>query len=92
MVGLRGGLRLKNPVGTGLVKVSLHTTFNIHGVRQRDPSVLHDSMEAVEGEAGTDLSERASCDEAEQFRLRGVRGCSPSIATSSNGASSRTGA
>ena len=45
-------------------------------------------MEAVEGEAGADPSERASCDESEKFRLRGVRGDSPSIATSSNDASS----
>ena len=59
---------------------------------QRDPSVLHDSVDAVEGEAGADPSEQASCDESEKFRLRGVRGCSPSIATSSNDASSRTDA
>ena len=79
-------------MGVGPIKVSAHTTFNIQGVWQRDPSVLHDSMDAVEGEAGADPSERASCDESEKFRLRGLRGCSPSIATSSNDASSRTDA
>ena len=31
LVGPCGGLRLKNPVGTGLVKVSAHTTHNIQG-------------------------------------------------------------
>ena len=50
--------------------------------------MLHDIVEAMEGEAGADPSERASCDESEKFRLQGVRGDSPSIATSSNDASS----
>ena len=45
-------------------------------------------MEAVEGEAGADPSKRASCDESKKFRLRGWRGDSPCIATSSNDASS----
>ena len=31
LVGRCGGLRLKNPVGTGPVKVSAHTTHNIQG-------------------------------------------------------------
>ena len=79
-------------MGTGPVKVSVHTTFHIQGVWQCDPSLLHDSVDAVEGEAGADPSKRASCDESKTFRLRGLRGCSPSIATSSNDASSRTDA
>ena len=62
--GSRGGLRLNYPVGTGLVKVSAHITHNIQGIWQRDPCVLHDNVEAVEGEAGADPSERASCDES----------------------------
>ena len=70
LVGHCGGLRLKNPVGTGPVKVNAHTTHNIQGVWQRDPSVLHDSIEAMEGQACADPSERASCDESEKFRLR----------------------
>ena len=45
-------------------------------------------MEAVEGEAGADPSERVSRDESQKFRLRGVRGDPPSIATSSNDVSS----
>ena len=44
----------------------------------------------MEGEAGADTSERASCDELEKVRLRGDRGSSPSIATSSSDASSCT--
>ena len=72
-------------MGTDLVKVSARITHNIQGVWQRDPSVLHDSVEDVEREAG---SERVSRDESEKFRLRGVRGDSPSIPTSSNNASS----
>ena len=69
--GSRGGFRLCIPMGTDLVMVSARITHNIQGVWQRDPSVLHDSVEAVEGEAGADSSERASCDESEKFRLRG---------------------
>ena len=75
-------------MGTDLVKVSARITHNIQGVWQCNPSALHDSVEAVEGEAGVDPSERVACDESEKFRLRGVRGDSPSIATSSNDASS----
>ena len=92
LVGLVWGLRLKNPVGSGLVKVSLHTTCNIQGVKQRDPSVLHDTVEGVEGEAGAESSERAPCDEDEKFSLRGRGGSLPSIATSSSDASSCTDA
>ena len=61
-------------MGIGLTKVSARSTHNIQGVWQRDPSVLHDSVEAVEGEAGADPSERVSCDESEKFRLRGGKG------------------
>ena len=59
-------------MGTGLVKVSYtqHTTYNVQGVAHRDPSVLHDTVGAVEGEAGAEVTERVSCDEAEQSRLR----------------------
>ena len=59
---------------------------------QCDPSVLHDAVEAVEGEAGLDPSERPPCDEVEKLRLRGRGGggSSPSIATSSSDASSCT--
>ena len=39
-------------------------------------------MEAVEGEAGADVSDWASCDEVENARLREDRGSLPSIATS----------
>ena len=39
-------------MGTGPVKVSVHTTFNIQGVWQRDPSVLHDSVDSVLGGGG----------------------------------------
>ena len=46
-----------------------------------------DTVEAVEGEAGADTSEWASCDELQKARLRGDRGSSPSIATSSSDAS-----
>ena len=64
VVGLVRGLRLKTRVGSGLVKVSQHTTFNIQKVKHplNDPSVLHDAVEAVEGEAGVESSERAPGD------------------------------
>ena len=87
VVGLVRGLRLKNLVGPSLVKVSLHTTCNIEGVKQHDPSVLHDTDEAVEGEVGADSSERTPYDEVEKLRLRGRGGSSPSIATSSDASS-----
>ena len=54
-----GGLKLKNPVGTGLAKIRGHTKFNIQRsrVRRHDPSVLlHDTVEAVEGESGAEVS------------------------------------
>ena len=92
VVGLGWGLGLKTPVGSGLVKVSKHTTFNTQRVKQRNPSVLHDTVEAVEGEAGAELSERAPCDEVKKLRLWGEGGSSPSIATSSSDASSCTDA
>ena len=56
-------------------------------MKRRDPS---DTVEAVDGEAGADVSERASCGKAENAKLRGDRGSSPSIATRSNDASSCT--
>ena len=94
MVGLGRGLRLKNPVGSGSVKTSKHTTYNTQGLKQRNPSVLHDTVEAVEGEAGAESSapERAPCDGVEKLRLRGGGGSSPSIATSSSDTSSCTDA
>ena len=52
----------------------------------------HDSVHAVEGKGGANPFERASCDESEKFRPRGVMGCSPSVATNSNDARSRTNA
>ena len=87
VVRLVHGLGLKIPMGSGLVKVGLHTTCNIQGVKQRDPPVLHDTVEAVEREVGADSSEQTSCDEVEKLRLRVRGGSSPSIATSSSDAS-----
>ena len=93
LVGLRRGLRLKNPLGSGSVKDGQrHTTYNIQGVKQRDSSVLHDTVDAAEGGAGPESSERAYFDEAEKARRRGERGSSPSIATSSSDASNCTDA
>ena len=89
-LGYLRGRRLKHPVGTGLVKVKGPATFNIQhsGVRQRDPSVLHNTIEAVEGKSGTDATERVSCEESSKSRLSwGDGAASPSIATSSNHAS-----
>ena len=65
-----------------------HTTFNTQGVKQRDPSVLHDTVEAVEGESGMDISERVSCDEVSKSNCWGDGAASPPIATSSSDASS----
>ena len=76
-VGLRRGLRFKNPVGTGAVKVSHIPTYNIQGVKQHDPSVLHDTVEAVEGESGAGDAERDPCDDASKSsacRGVGIRG------------------
>ena len=47
-----------------LVKIRKHSTHNIQGVKQRDPCVLHDTVEAVEGESGADGTKRVSYDEA----------------------------
>ena len=63
-VGHRQVLRFKNPVCPGAVKVRYIQTHNIQGVKQRDPSVLHDTVEAVEGESGADDAERDPCDDA----------------------------
>ena len=52
--------------------------------------MLHDMVEAVEGEASAETTERVSCDEVEKSSLRGDRGSSPCIATSSNDPSSCT--
>ena len=57
-------------MGTDPVKVREHATFNIQhsGVRQRDPSVLHDTVVAMEMESGADVSEQVSCDESSKSR------------------------
>ena len=47
--------------------------------------MLHDTVEAMEGESGTDATERVSCDESSKSSEAGA--ASPSIATSSNDAS-----
>ena len=44
-------------MGTGLAEVNEHTTFNIKGQKQCDPWVLHDTVEAVEGESDADVTE-----------------------------------
>ena len=36
--------------------------------------MLHDTVEAMEGDAGAELSKRAPCDEVEKLRLRGEGG------------------
>ena len=43
-VGHSRVLRFRNPVGTGAVKVRYIQPYNIQGVKQRDPSVLHDTV------------------------------------------------
>ena len=64
-----------------------HPIHNIQGVKQCDPSVLHDTVEAVE-RVRAGVSERDPCDDAWKWRAcRGKGGASPSIATSSNDAS-----
>ena len=70
-------------MGTGLVKFR-NTTYNIQGVKQSDPSILHDMVEAVEGDSSADVSERDSCDDVSNRRGEGEGGALPSIATSSN--------
>ena len=47
--------------------------------------MLHDTVEAVEGESGADATKRVSCDESSKSRGSGA--ALPSIATSSNDAS-----
>ena len=41
--------------------------------------MLHDTVEGVEEEAGSEVTEWVSCDEAEKSRLEGDRGSSPSL-------------
>ena len=70
-------LRLKSPVATGMAKIKEHSTHNIQGVKERDPSVLHDTAEAAEGESSTDVSERDPCDDASNCSIcRGEGGAS----------------
>ena len=48
-------------------------------MKQCDPSVLHDNVEAMEGESGVDEAEWADCDEASKSMLyRGEGAASPS--------------
>ena len=70
------------------MKVSYHTTYNIQGVKQHNPSMLHDTVEAVEGGSGVDEAEWVSCDEALKSKLYQGEGALLSISTSSNNASS----
>ena len=58
-------------------------------MKQRNPSVLHDTVEALEGECGTGVAKRDPCDDASKSRAcQGEGGALPSIATSSNNGSS----
>ena len=43
-------------------------------MKQRDPSVLHETFEAVEGVFSADEAQRVSCDEASKSKPRGGGG------------------
>ena len=43
-------------------------------MRQREPSVLQDTVEAAEGESAAEATERVSCDESSKSRVSRGKG------------------